>query len=369
MPRSALLVVPVDRSGGAERVLTTLAAELVRRGDWQVAVVALAHRDAEPGPLEQLLGKAAVTTGRGNGRLLSEFNLFPILWGRQYDLVVSSHLRVNVFLAAMRRLGLLRTRRLVARESSLFVGRYGAVQSQLRRAGYLAYGPQDLVVAQTTAMAERLTKFLPRLALDRLAVVQNPIDLDLLASLAASPATHEFTDRLEIGEWIAWCGRLIDVKRPVLAVEVLSRLRSGTGRDFRLLMIGEGGLRDAVLRRASELGLAEYVLLAGSQKNPFPAIRRCRVGLLTSSLEGFPNVLLEMMACGLEAIVTTPCAGDLDTLAGVTVTASAHPRELAAAILSGLKEPATPSTYDVALASRSPSAFANRLLGELETTV
>jgi glycosyltransferase involved in cell wall biosynthesis len=128
-------------------------------------------------------------------------------------------------------------------------------------------------------------------------------------------------------------------------------------------MIGGGPLEPKVRERAAALGLQDDVVLTGQVDNPYPLIMACTHGLLTSRREGFPNVLLEMMAVGISRIVTTPCSGDLQTLTGVAIVRP-DPAELASAIATEDDLCAPIGAYATALRRRTPAAFLAAVLGE-----
>lgn len=328
-PRRALFVLPLLGQGGAETVLATLARALADRPGWQVTVAALG---ALPGAgLALDLGRAEVRPGSGGGCLGSEWRVLRHAGGRRFDLVMSSHLRVNAALCLFRRLGLLRTRRLVTRESTVLADRAGGARMSAYRLLYRAYGVQDLVIAQTPYMAERLRDVLPPAARRSLVVAANPVDMDAIRRKALGPLATPLADRLRARGQVVWCGRLVPVKDPLLAIETLARLRADHGRDLGLVMIGDGPMRSAVEARRDALGLADHVTLAGHLGNPYPVMASARMGLLTSRSEGFPNVLLEMATVGVGRIVATPCSGDLDQVPGLTVTGPGAV-ELAAAL-------------------------------------
>ena len=88
----------------------------------------------------------------------------------------------------------------------------------------------------------------------------------------------------------------------------------------------------------------------------------CDLGLLTSDVEGYPNVIPEMLACGVRRVVTTNCAGGLDALPGVVVCDDASPATLAHALLSAAEAQATPVDLKDVLAARRPEQFFQRLL-------
>jgi glycosyltransferase involved in cell wall biosynthesis len=75
--------------------------------------------------------------------------------------------------------------------------------------------------------------------------------------------------------------------------------------DARLCIIGEGPLRHELERIADKLGIGSKVFLPGFQ-DPAPFYKRADVFALSSTREGFGNVLVEAMQFGLP-IVSTDC--------------------------------------------------------------
>jgi glycosyltransferase involved in cell wall biosynthesis len=89
----------------------------------------------------------------------------------------------------------------------------------------------------------------------------------------------------------------------------------------------------------------------------------CQYGLVTSANEGFPNVVIEMMACGLRKIVVTPCAGDLDQMPGVTVTRTFDEGEIAGALRTAVDGAENCSEiYRAFAATRSVSTYLDAVL-------
>lgn len=357
--RKALFVLPVDAPGGAERVMATAATELGRRGGWQIRIVSLARR-LEVSFLDQLGDHVAVQYGDGSGGFPSEWPALSRLPSEAFDLVFSSHFRVNAALSVARRVGLLKTKRLVTRESTVLADRSTGARLAAYKLLYRAYGAQDEILAQTSYMGRRVQEMMPVSARVKVRVVPNPVDVDAIRRRAAEPLPAQWAERLSARPHIAWCGRLIDIKNPVLALETLEHLRRSGARDANLLMIGSGPLEGELRQEIQRRGLSEAVVLSGYQANPLSLLRGCAAGLLTSRREGFPNVLLEMMAVGLPSIVTTDCAGDLGSLTGVQVVGQHAPKALAEALAADMAA----LTYEDALAPRTPGAFVDSLLGD-----
>lgn len=89
-----------------------------------------------------------------------------------------------------------------------------------------------------------------------------------------------------------------------------------SGVDFKCLLVGRG-LTDEnreLVARVNELGLTDKVILAG-QRTDIPAVMNALdLHVLSSSSEGFPNVLAEAMACGTPAVSTD--VGDAGEIVG-----------------------------------------------------
>lgn len=72
----------------------------------------------------------------------------------------------------------------------------------------------------------------------------------------------------------------------------------------KLLIIGEGELRNHILNLIDGMELNDDVILTGFLQNPFPYIAKADVFVLSSFFEGFGNVLVEAMALGIPTVST-----------------------------------------------------------------
>jgi glycosyltransferase involved in cell wall biosynthesis len=129
-------------------------------------------------------------------------------------------------------------------------------------------------------------------------------------------------------------------KRPVLALQVLRRLR-GAGLPARLRMIGDGPGRSRVARRAAELGVADAVEWTGGVETRSEHFAGCGVVLSTSREESFGLGVLEGLACGLHAVAPR-VPGLADTIGGPpagTLVADPTPGALARAVAAHLRRP------------------------------
>ncbi|MFZ2006024.1 MAG: glycosyltransferase family 4 protein [Stellaceae bacterium] len=150
---------------------------------------------------------------------------------------------------------------------------------------------------------------------DLLTVLRNGVDLDLFRPIEPHKARHNLA--LD-GPTLLSVGHLIERKGHDLAIRALALLP-----EYRLLIVGDGPERAALGQLATALGVHSRVRFLGPKPHDkLPAIYSAVDALvLASTREGWPNVLLEAMACGTPVVasnvwgnpevVRSPAAGRL----------------------------------------------------------
>jgi sugar transferase (PEP-CTERM/EpsH1 system associated) len=107
------------------------------------------------------------------------------------------------------------------------------------------------------------------------------------------------TDALVVGT----VGRLTEVKRQHLLIQAVAQLTRRLP-SLRLLLVGDGPLRNQLERLAQDLGVADLVHFAGYQPDPEQFYQAMDVFALTSQSEGIPQALIEAAASGLPAVAS-----------------------------------------------------------------
>ncbi|HEX8418844.1 MAG TPA: glycosyltransferase [Sphingomonas sp.] len=97
--------------------------------------------------------------------------------------------------------------------------------------------------------------------------------------------------------------------REVKDLPMLVRAAGGLAGRFRLVIVGEGPERDAIMRAASAMGIADRVVLPGFLPRPDRFVGLFDIVALSSKSEQFPICVVEAMAAGLP-IASTP-VGDV----------------------------------------------------------
>ncbi|MCG5509912.1 glycosyltransferase [Ectothiorhodospira lacustris] len=223
--------------------------------------------------------------------------------------------RPVLLLAAKDRAGraALKARRLAGVDTRVFI-RLGTTLSEAleARSGlrkWMRYRPMrrlyplaDGIIAVSRGVADDV-RGITGLPEEKVHVVRNPVITPDLETLAAEPAPHPW---LEDGgdPVIIGMGRLTRQKDFPTLLRAFAGVRGR--RPARLIILGEGGDREALTALARSLGVADRVLMPGFAPNPYAWLSRARLFVLSSAWEGSPNALTEAMALGLP-VVSTDC--------------------------------------------------------------
>ena len=152
------------------------------------------------------------------------------------------------------------------------------------------------MVAVSSGLKQRLVEI--GIAAERVRVLRNGVDLALF-----HPSDRD-TARRALGftrSTLIAVGNLVALKRHSLMIEALAQLRG-----VELVVVGDGPERGAIETLARELGVTDRVRLLGRMpQDRLPDIYGAAdLLLLVSTHEGWPNVLLESMACGTPVVVS-----------------------------------------------------------------
>ncbi|GAB5450540.1 MAG: glycosyltransferase [Halioglobus sp.] len=109
-------------------------------------------------------------------------------------------------------------------------------------------------------------------------------------------------------------GRLTPVKDQQTLLRAVAALREQDvtlGKRLRLILVGDGPLREELLELAATLGLGDAVWFAGDRSDVPELLQAMDVFVLPSLGEGISNTVLEAMACGLP-VIATAVGGNLE---------------------------------------------------------
>lgn len=345
-PRRVAFVIWSLERGGAERVLSTLANEFVRRGSEATVIQFAVRHEREytldphvtrlllPGRPWPRRPSAMTRSGPGEQspskpwwRRLVVDRLLGLTKDLTWTFRLASRLRtirpdvVISFMEASNVRTLLATRFL---PSAVVVAertdpRHHWIEPKWRLLRRVTYRWADALVVQTTSVAEWARAFVPA---NRIHVVPNP-----------APSWDEPQRTREAV--VLGMGRLGREKGFDLLIEAFAKVE-GRHPGWRLDIAGRGELRAELVELSRELGIGDRVRLLGEVDEPERELRRASIFALSSRYEGFPNVLLEAMACGTPVVAVDCPSGPRDIVEDET-TGLLVPMEDASALASALE--------------------------------
>jgi len=332
--KTVLFLIPTLTAGGAERVIITLLKNIDRtRFALKIAVVDTREEvfvDEIPEDVE-FIDLEARRVRYAVGKIIY------LIWKVRPDVVFSTLGHLNLLLGMALPL-LPRHIRYIVREtnvvsSGLMKYRYRKLWEALY---VLYYRKHDLVICQSLDMRDDLmTNY--KIPKEKTIIINNPVDTDTIRELAGRSSVDP-GGRIG-GIRLVAAGRLVDQKGFDILIRAIALLRNP---DIHLVILGEGPLKDELLELSRSCGVEAQVSFAGYQKNPYAWFANADAFVLSSRYEGFPNVVLEALACGTP-VIATPAPGGineiLDAVPECVVAKGVNEQELAESISMWLKGP------------------------------
>ena len=292
-----ILIISSLQGGGAERVIVNLGNYWVDSGFEVVLVTMDNPKNKEAYNLRREVKRRNIFYYPRHYLILKLFNYFSQIYRLRAlikienpDSVISFMTPTNI-MTIIACLGLGKHCVVSERTNSIMFS-YGLINDLLRR---LLYRFSDEVVVQTNPIA----KWLSVCTNANISVIPNFIrDKDIVGN------GNGKKERIVIS-----VGRLVKEKGFDVLIRSYAKL-SPMFPGWRLIILGEGPEYQNLQILITENNLDQKVHLLGWVKDPFLFLNIASIAVHPSSIEGFPNALLEAMACGLPCIASYE-AGDM----------------------------------------------------------
>jgi len=172
------------------------------------------------------------------------------------------------------------------------------------------YPHADAQVAVSDGVADALGECagMPR---RRIVRIYNGEATDELLSKARAPVDHPWF-RPAAPPVILSAGRLAPEKNHALLLHAFAAVRKK--RLARLVILGEGPLREALEALARDLGIGADVDMPGFVENPYSYMAKSAVFALSSDYEGLGCVIVQALAVGCPVVSTDCPAGPAELL-------------------------------------------------------
>lgn len=137
-------------------------------------------------------------------------------------------------------------------------------------------------------------------------LIYNGIDVDGykdIKNINRKRYLNSVADFSNISKVLVSVGRLISVKNPLFAVEIIAELAK-LRNDFRYIWVGGGELENDAKNKAKQLNVSDKIVFTGVRTDVKEILACCDCFLMPSLFEGLPFSLVEAQAAGLTCIVS-----------------------------------------------------------------
>jgi len=331
-----VFVLPLNSKNGAEQVIHYLISYLLNQG-YKCQIIFLFRKDYDY--WDDLDNNCEISYLNTKSVYLGYFLLIKKLYflykHNNVKYIFSSQTLINGLLGFLKKIRIIKKSILIVRESTSIFKRFRGVKLYVYKLAYLmGYSAIDLIICQTDFMRQQLIGSLPNLLKNKkeqIKVLPNPINLNEVKNKAACQI-NGFPNQ----EFIVTAGRLIPEKGFDILIKSFKKL-IGQVKNIKLLILGKGPEEMRLNDLINKLHLKNEVILYGHVTNVFPFFKNAKLCVVSSKIEGFPNVLLQMMSQN-NKVVSTLCAGGIEHFEGLITCKPSNSKELYISIKKCLEQ-------------------------------
>ncbi|MFL0492899.1 glycosyltransferase [Bacillus sp. 179-I 2A5 NHS] len=312
MKKNVGLLISNLNAGGAERVVSRLSTIL--KEDYNIYVILF---DASSVNYEYSGRLIDMNVGANKGNAFSKISLLlnrvrilrKIKKEKKLDLVISfldSPNLVNILSKNNGCKTIVSVRNFLGKEKQ--TSRIAKISNIIMKH---MYKQSDGVIS----VSKQITEFLIesyRVNKEKITTIYNPFDVKMIEKLSLEPIEEEYSDFMSSDKIFVSVGRQ-SYQKGFWHLLKAFKLVHDKDSEARLLIVGRDE-DNSVENMITSLGLKESVLLTGYNQNPFKFIRNSKIYVLSSLFEGFPNALVEAMACGCPVIAADCKSGPREIL-------------------------------------------------------
>lgn len=294
-PKKKVIFFLFTAIGGSERITIDIAQSL-DKSKFDISYVVIGPT---PGSVKSFLSKDIPVTFIHilNIWCFTTVKILKYLNKERPDIVFSSvmSLNIRVILAAK----LYGKAKIIVRNDSMLSYYSKRVLIPAR----YSYPKADLIISQTEEMQNDLIGFIPECK-NRIITIHNPINFSKIDGMTSNTISP-FKGNGEIN--IISVASVNQNKGQDLLIKAFAKLNAIIP-ETELYFIGIYNERDLFFQQLlsiiKEFSIENSVHFVGVQQNPYKWMKHCDCFVLSSRIEGMPNVVLEAMYCGVPVVCT-----------------------------------------------------------------
>ncbi len=309
MPMKLTFFLQDFKGGGAQHMIVNTANEFAARGHDVVLLVV-----NDDGPHKDRVAETVRIENLGKNRSLAAIGaIAAYIYRQKPDVFVSAMTHSNIVAILSRLLVPRSGTRLVVTERT-FLSRHIEETPSLRDKAFvyavkIFYRFADKVIGISRGVADDI-QGLAHLKPEKTSYIYNPVITSQMQQEYAEdlPALRDMQGQA----LIVTSGRLSFEKDQATLLRAFARVCAE--RDAKLLILGDGPLKQDLKDISATLGIADNVCFAGFVKNSLAYMKQADLFVITSLYEGFCNVIVEALYCGLPVVSTDAPSGPREIL-------------------------------------------------------
>lgn len=309
MTKKILIFIPYLTGGGAQRVVVNLLKGLAKKNYDLVLVVV-----SKEGPfLDKIPGKVKNIELSHNRTLLSVNELKNVYKREKPDVILSALNYANIVSVLAYKLARIKSKVIVTEHSNY--SNSIRAESIIKKLVYMVlikktYKHADTIIAVSEGVGYDLKEALGLKTNDyNFHVIYNPIVDEEITEKQNGKAELQ---KLGNNRVVLGVGRLAKPKDFSTLIRAFSIVKPEM-KNVKLIILGEGPEREMLEQLIADLGLKNDVYLPGFVDNPYAYMSKADLFVLSSRWEGFGNVIVEAMVCGLP-VISTNCPSGPDEI-------------------------------------------------------
>ncbi len=348
MKKNIIIVVSAMNMGGAQRVVSILSDHWSRNGN---VVTLICTFTGEKDSHFEINNNVSISY-LSDSPIFSKIKLWNLLWKlfqlrseikrKNPDLVISFLARVNVA-SALSTIGLKFPLILCERTWPPF----SSLNSNLLWIYKILFKRANKFIVQTEESKRWLKKNFKN---NNVKVIPNPTLYPLPSEKEGSIKPDSIV--LNNKKIILASGRLHKVKQFDLLIYAFSQIKDEFP-DWDLIILGDGEERDFLKKIIQELSISDRVFFPGRVGNISEWYKRADLFVLSSKVEGFPNVLLEAMSYGVPSVSFDCDTGPRDIIEDGVNGILVNPAENEAGLGKALKKMVSNNNFRSSVAKKA----------------
>lgn len=206
-------------------------------------------------------------------------------------------------------------------------------------------------------------------------VINNGVDTEFFAF--NSSIRLNVRQRLNLNQneiLIGHIGYFLELKNQKFLVGIFNELLKNDGK-YKLMLIGDGPLRETVEKQVDDNGLRDNVYFTGNIDNVVDYINAMDLVVMPSLFEGLPLTLIEQQTNGLHCICADTITREVDKTGNLTFLSLADGAKKWAEVIENIPAHYDRETYsekarqDIKIAGYSIQEEANKLIHYYKSTI